>query len=517
MSLPVLRKPKADHTISGRGGKTMKGKLILLGDALLLLILGGVVGAAIRETVATSGWSFSRIGGDPLVGAWQNKDGDRMWFCVDGVLIIREHGRESRTAMEIASESTMKWKRDAPGRIHIIATALGKDIVNVVGVKISGDVLTWAPLGSKPEDWTRIQESATADDLVKLRDDVEKSDNSTGPIFVTSTSRNHSSTPGTAGRDEEPTRIESPPAIEWADAKKPVQHGGVQVRITRVVVDKVRLKSMMGGESESKEKLCQISLQITNTDAGRKIDYRGWQSNTFMSDARLTDDAGNRYKGVHFGFSNEIVGQVESESIYPGKNVDELLVFEAPIDASRYLNLELPASNIDGTGKIQFHIPREFWRKSQKANNPTSSGGLSAPDDAAIAEKAKRITDAHLMMGRFTVYVARFYFRKETLTEVPVIELNVTNKTPLSVSRAYFHAILRSPGRAIPWVEADFNYTVPGGLERNESATWKLNPSMLGKWDNAPQDRADLVLTVEPVRLDGRKSNGEDVVYDTRP
>ena len=184
---------------------------------------------------------------------------------------------------------------------------------------------------------------------------------STGPFFPTSTPRGRSSTPGTVGMDEEPSGTESPPPIEWTDAKNPIRQGSAQVRITRLVVDKVRLKSMMGGEGESKERLCQLSLRITNMDARRKIDYRGWQGNSFMSDARLTDNLGNRYKGVNFGFGDEIVGQVKSESIYPGKSVDELLVFEAPIDAAKSLKLELPASNLGETGHIRFSIAQEMW------------------------------------------------------------------------------------------------------------------------------------------------------------
>jgi hypothetical protein len=180
-------------------------------------------------------------------------------------------------------------------------------------------------------------------------------------LFPTLTPRSPSSTSATAGVDEEATGSDSPSAVEWTDAKEPVQRGSAQVRVTRVVVDKVRVKAIVGGEGESKEKLCQISLRITNTDAGRKIDYQGWQGNSFMSDARLTDNAGNRYKRVNFEAADEIIGQVKSESIYPGKSVDELLVFEPPIHAAKALKLELPASNLGETGEIRFSIAREMW------------------------------------------------------------------------------------------------------------------------------------------------------------
>ena len=147
---------------------------------------------------------------------------------------------------------------------------------------------------------------------------------------------------------------------EWTDAKSPVRQGSVTVQVTGVVIGMVPVKSIGGDMSTSKDQLCQISLRITNVDSARKIDYHGWQGNTFSSDATLTDDLDNRYKGVSFGFGDKIVGQVRSESIYPGGSVDDLLVFEAPIDAAKYLNLELPASNFGGSGKVYFRISRGF-------------------------------------------------------------------------------------------------------------------------------------------------------------
>jgi hypothetical protein len=84
-----------------------------------------------------------------------------------------------------------------------------------------------------------------------------------------------------------------------------------------------------------------------------------------------------------------------------------------------------------------------------------------------------------------------------------VIELSVTNSTGRAVSRAYFDAILATPGREIPWVAAPFNYSIPGGMEPGESDTWRLSLNMFGEWSDAPADRQDMVLTVEAARLDG--------------
>jgi len=81
------------------------------------------------------------------------------------------------------------------------------------------------------------------------------------------------------------------------------------------------------------------------------------------------------------------------------------------------------------------------------------------------------------------------------------------NKTEYAISRAYFHGVLVTPGRSIPWVEEDFNYQIRGGIEPNESATWKLAPNMFGEWSEAPKDRSGLLLMTTVEKLDG--PNGE--------
>lgn len=118
------------------------------------------------------------------------------------------------------------------------------------------------------------------------------------------------------------------------------------------------------------------------------------------------------------------------------------------------------------------------------------------------AEKAKAAADAEALK-KFAVQRSRFYFTDGGFRQEGIIELTVNNGLSVPVSRAYFKAKLTSPGRSIPWVEADFNYTIPGGLEPKEAATWKLSPNMFSEWAKAPKDRADLVLVAELVRLNG--------------
>jgi hypothetical protein len=115
---------------------------------------------------------------------------------------------------------------------------------------------------------------------------------------------------------------------------------------------RVLLKESFGnGETSSQDDLLLIEDEITNLSPSKKLDYRGWNGADFVFGrdfASLKDNFDNSYKRINFGFSTQVVGQVKSESIYPGKSQRDVLVFEKPVPNVEYLNLELPAGNFRG-------------------------------------------------------------------------------------------------------------------------------------------------------------------------
>lgn len=164
--------------------------------------------------------------------------------------------------------------------------------------------------------------------------------------------------------------IKSAPPVEvWADASKAaVEQDGMQVRIKSVRVDFVRMKNLIDdGESKSKEKLLVIHVEMKNQTETKKLDYRSWaEEHSILSDGagRLTDNFGNTYKRINFGFSSRIEGRVSgSESIYPGKAIGDVLTFEVPIDKVEYLRLELPGNNFGGKGSFGFKFRKISWVK----------------------------------------------------------------------------------------------------------------------------------------------------------
>ena len=105
------------------------------------------------------------------------------------------------------------------------------------------------------------------------------------------------------------------------------------------------------------------------------------------------------------------------------------------------------------------------------------------------------------------VLTAMFYWDEDDFMPEPIIEISVRNGTKHPISRAYFHGTLVTPGRTVPWVDEDFNYTIAGGLEPGETAEWRLVVNQFGAWQKAPRGREDLVLKVTPIRLDDAEGN----------
>ena len=130
-------------------------------------------------------------------------------------------------------------------------------------------------------------------------------------------------------------------------------------------------------------------------------------------------------------------------------------------------------------------------------------------------EEKRRQTETHQQqLAAFEVVRSRFYLReRDILGDQPVLELHVQNGTDHPISRAYFEGTVASPDLAVPWIEEDFNYSIPGGLEPGEEAQWNLKPNLYGDWGRV-EVPGDAVFTAVPVRLDG--PGGEPLFDATR-
>jgi len=156
---------------------------------------------------------------------------------------------------------------------------------------------------------------------------------------------------------------------------------------------------------------------------------------------------------------------------------------------------------VDGkTGQEVIDMVRDM--KKQKLQSKISE----LKQDIAKQESAKQI------LTKFTVKNAKYYKRKSSFMEEPIISMTVTNGTDKAIARAFFVGTLASPGRSIPWLQEDFNHSISGGLEPGETQKWSLAPNPFSKWGTVKPNK-DAVLNVEVVELRG---NSDKVLWSAR-
>ncbi|MFZ5764158.1 MAG: DUF6694 family lipoprotein [Thermodesulfobacteriota bacterium] len=118
-----------------------------------------------------------------------------------------------------------------------------------------------------------------------------------------------------------------------------------------------------------------------------------------------------------------------------------------------------------------------------------------------LEEKRLTSEQAREQLKKFKVIRSRLYrYKTEFSISKNVIDLTVKNETDHAISRAYFHGVLASPGRSVPWHQDDFNYQISGGIEPGEEVSWSLTPNMMSKFSNIdiPED-AIFTVTVEGI------------------
>jgi hypothetical protein len=178
------------------------------------------------------------------------------------------------------------------------------------------------------------------------------------------TEKSAPATPSTSAvppADPPPPRKAEPVVIDATKAGGSA--GAVQVWLISTGTGPVRLWSLVE-KNVSEESYFQIRVRLHNTHATRKFDYAGWATRwlNLARRATLKDEHGNDYKGVPF-IEAQVVDQVDrTMSLYPGKWVDDVLVFEPPVERATRLILTLPLENVEGKGELHFHIPRAWNR-----------------------------------------------------------------------------------------------------------------------------------------------------------
>jgi len=146
---------------------------------------------------------------------------------------------------------------------------------------------------------------------------------------------------------------------KWQPASGFARKGDIRVFVAGVFVGRTSLTNFRNEPLTSKGEVTTIKLSVTNQSKTRKLDYIPWggQRRLFGDEGvTLTDNFGNRYRIVDFGIDSP-TGATKDDSIYPGKTIKDVIVFEKPVGRVDYLRLTLPLDHLGETGQLNIEIP----------------------------------------------------------------------------------------------------------------------------------------------------------------
>lgn len=133
------------------------------------------------------------------------------------------------------------------------------------------------------------------------------------------------------------------------------------------------------------------------------------------------------------------------------------------------------------------------------------------------AATLKRIKDERAKVGavldNLVVSEASYSARRDIIGQrEPEIKFSFTNSSKLPIKSISLNGVLSSPGRSVPWVQAEMSYNLPGGAEPGETKHLDLAPNMFGPWSAKDEfaDRKDLVLKLTVENAEG--ADGQDLL-----
>jgi len=156
-------------------------------------------------------------------------------------------------------------------------------------------------------------------------------------------------------------------------------------------------------------------------------------------------------------------------------------------------------------GAVNGKTPRQIIAQADDIVRKRETAELASVNDelADLRNRKAGADAARALLSKIAVVEPRYYWATGDFPE-PILDFEVTNGTSVPLSRILFHGVVSTPGRAIPWIEGDFNYKVPGGIEKGETQHLQLGPNRFSRWGAQEiQGRKDLVFTVTVVNAEG--------------
>jgi hypothetical protein len=152
--------------------------------------------------------------------------------------------------------------------------------------------------------------------------------------------------------------------------------------------------------------------------------------------------------------------------------------------------------------------------REQLAQAKSALNDLRAEEEAA----ATSLAEQKAVLERIEITKPRFAYRETGFLKESSISFSIANNGTIPIKRIFVHGKLQTLGRAIPWVDADFNYEFPGGIEPKEKKDMSLAPNTFSDWGKVPREAVNgAVLTLTITAFEdaaGKRFGGDDATKD---
>jgi hypothetical protein len=152
----------------------------------------------------------------------------------------------------------------------------------------------------------------------------------------------------------------------WIDAsRQPWKCDAPEVTVTIRSAAIGRAKAVDGEKrvADTQDDYLLVWIELANRSTTRKIQYTSW--NVRGTKPQLADDLKNPYNLQAAPVGTTFDGQQRVKSVYPEKTVEDLLVFERPVDRAKSLRLQLPAGAFEGNGTGYIEIPMSMVKSDR--------------------------------------------------------------------------------------------------------------------------------------------------------
>jgi hypothetical protein len=149
---------------------------------------------------------------------------------------------------------------------------------------------------------------------------------------------------------------------DWADTGQyAVRQGDILVRVESAVVDHL---------PTGDEPALLITLRLANVGQLHSVMYHGQADGQYVPIVR--DSRGKDLARRDLGGEARQAGQVRTVTLYPGREVKDLLVFVVPWPGTGYVKLEIPAAAWGRNGVCKLQIPRSsiIYKHSSNGEAP---------------------------------------------------------------------------------------------------------------------------------------------------